>query len=164
MLVKLALKGQVFLRDRDQRCGHGSLGQRVSGFGGLGQGWERCCQVSSEPKIMCQTPHVLSFWLRGLGTKPASTGLSVVFLPLGLTSSFPLQVSQVLFVAILLPIAWWQTVTPCRRSAMDTAAFLYVRERLSLEKIQTALGVGSAGKASRRASPFEFLCKCAETC
>lgn len=44
----------------------------------------------------------------------------------------------------------------CGRSATDVTTFLYVRDRLSLEKIQTALEVGSADKAGRKASPAEF--------
>lgn len=45
-----------------------------------------------------------SSWLPGPGSRPASPGLSVVFLPLRLVSPFPPQVSRVLFMVIPLPL------------------------------------------------------------
>lgn len=95
------------------------------------------------------------FWLRGLGMRLGSSGPSVVFLTLCLNVIFSLQVSQVLLVVVPLPVAGWHAVMLCCRSDMTT--FLYVRESLSLEKIQTALELGY-----RPPQLSSMECKCSE--
>ena len=95
---------------------------------------------------MSQRPHTLFSWLTSPGTRPASPGPSVVFLPPQSYFIFSPQVSRVLFGAILLPLTWRQAVTRRGRSEMGVTTFLCVGKRPPLEKIRTAAEGGPADK------------------